>query len=89
MNKEYLITFHTHYEALVCMRTFEKTELVQNQSIVIKLIPVPREVSSSCGTAVKLKFENDLSFDNKYFDKIEYDEIFKLNENGKFEKVKW
>ena len=44
----YVITFHTHYEALVCMRSLEKSEALQNGVITVKLIPVPRELSSAC-----------------------------------------
>jgi len=47
----YVITFHTHYEALVCMRSLEKSEALQNGVITVKLIPVPRELRSACGTA--------------------------------------
>ena len=59
MSREYVITFHTHYEALVCKRSFEKTEPAQTGALAIKLIPVPRELSSSCGTAVKLGVKDE------------------------------
>lgn len=84
MNNEYLITFHTHFQALSCMRNLEKSGLVQNGSLVIKLIPVPREVSSSCGTAVKLNFKNKDVFNKNYFTQIEHDEFFRLDETGKY-----
>lgn len=84
MNNEYLITFHTHFQALTCMRILEKNGLVKNGSAVIKLIPVPREVSSSCGTAVRLNLKKDITFDKNYFNEIERDEFFKLGEGGKY-----
>ncbi len=79
---EYIITFHTHYEALVCKRTFEK--IVDGGSVLsaIKLIPVPRELSSSCGTALKVEAENMLEPD--FFSNIEKDDVFVLSSDGKY-----
>lgn len=88
MNGCYIVTFHTHYEALVCMRSLEKHEAVHAGAMVIKLIPVPRELSSSCGTAVKITIESDSTdFDTGFLTGIEYDELFSLGANGKYTSI--
>ena len=51
----YIITFHTHFDALSFRRQAEKL------GITAKLMPVPRAVSSSCGTCAA--FETDLPED--------------------------
>jgi hypothetical protein len=43
---EYIATFHSHFGALTYCKALEK------QGIAAKLMPVPRKVSSSCGTCV-------------------------------------
>lgn len=49
MNNYYcVITFHTTQQPLV----FEKT--LKNEGMNIKLMPVPRQVSSSCGIAARV-----------------------------------
>ncbi|MGP1437801.1 MAG: DUF3343 domain-containing protein [Treponema sp.] len=80
MNQEYVITFHTHYEALVCKRNFEKQEFKDGGVLTIKLIPVPRELSSSCGTALRIEVAD--SFDVGKFNDVEHDEVFKLSGYG-------
>ena len=78
MKKEYIITFHTHYEAILCKRSLEG---VAKEGVkLIKMIPVPRELSSSCGTAIKLETES--SFDASVFSSIEHDEVFILGTDG-------
>ena len=53
MNDNYNITtFHSSHAAL----TFES--LLKNNDIKIKIIPVPREISASCGLAGRF-FSND------------------------------
>ena len=84
MIKEYVITFHTHYEAILCKRSLEG---VAKEGVkLIKMIPVPRELSSSCGTAIKLEAES--SFDKAIFSSIEHDEVFMLGTNGDYSVVK-
>lgn len=46
-----VVTFHVTQHALI----FEK--FMNNKGIPIKLMPVPRQVSSSCGTAAKVPCE--------------------------------
>lgn len=46
-----VVTFHITQHALI----FEK--VLKNKGIDVKLMPVPRQVSSSCGTAAKVPCE--------------------------------
>lgn len=80
----YIITFHTHYDALVCMRSFEKHQAAQNGCIAVKLIPVPRELSSACGTAVKITVNDGAGFNTNDLAHIEHDEIFTFNTDGEY-----
>ena len=50
--KEYIATFHTHLSALLTSRTL--TEL----GIQARMMPVPRKLSSSCGTCVRYLAED-------------------------------
>lgn len=83
MKKEYVITFHTHYEAILCKRSLEV--VAKEGGVTIKMIPVPRELSSSCGTAIRL--EAELSFDTVVFSSIEHDEVFVLGTDGNYSVV--
>ena len=83
----YVITFHTHYEAMLCLRTLEKDEAAQNGAIAVRLIPVPRELSSGCGTAVKITVNSGGAFDASRFSGIEHDGIFSICADGKYEAV--
>ena len=44
---EYIATFHTHLSALMSSRT------LQEKGIPARMMPVPRKLSSSCGTCVR------------------------------------
>ena len=54
MNK-YIATFFSHFGAMSYYNT------IQKQGISAKLMPVPRTISSSCGTCVS--YENPASID--------------------------
>lgn len=47
----YLITFHSHFSAISFHRCMKK------QGVAAKLMPIPRYLSSSCGTCVALSWE--------------------------------
>ena len=81
----YIITFFTHYEALCCKRVFENIQ-AGNELISTKLIPVPRELSSSCGTALKVEMQKcvDISF----FDCAEHDSVFLESSEGEYISIK-
>lgn len=54
MNR-YIATFHTHLSALLSARA------LQAQGVEAKLAPVPRQLSSSCGTCVIYEADGPLS----------------------------
>lgn len=43
----YIATFYTHFDAI------EFARLLKNSSISYRMMPVPRKLSSSCGTCVR------------------------------------
>lgn len=45
--KEFIATFHTHADAIVAHRTLTE------KAIDARMMPVPRKLSSSCGTCVR------------------------------------
>ena len=47
----YIITFHSHFSAISFHRSMKK------QGISAQLMPIPRHLSSSCGTCVSLSWE--------------------------------
>ena len=51
---EYIATFHTHLSAML---TFQA---LQEAGFRAKMQPVPRALSSSCGTCVKFLYDGDI-----------------------------
>ena len=49
----YIATFHTHLSALLSARTLGEA------GVSARLEPVPRKLSSSCGTCVRYEAEED------------------------------
>lgn len=45
---DYLLTFHTQLDAVIARKTFTAN------NIKVKLSPVPRSLSSSCGTCARI-----------------------------------
>ncbi|MGM0437782.1 MAG: DUF3343 domain-containing protein [Bacillota bacterium] len=76
--KDYFILF-TFYSTHLALE-FERT--LKSEDIFVKLIPVPRKISSSCGLAGKIK-EDELSEVKNICEenKIEYEEIYKVFED--------
>ena len=50
--KEYIATFHTHLSALVTSRS------LTGLGVQAQMMPVPRKLSSSCGTCVRYLAED-------------------------------
>ena len=89
MNKQYILTFHTHYEALCCKRAVEEkiskvSEGEVHSQLEVKLIPVPRTLSSSCGTALSVKVKELDGRDIAFLFECEHDEIYALDESGEY-----
>ncbi|MEG0972637.1 MAG: DUF3343 domain-containing protein [Lachnospiraceae bacterium] len=53
----YLVTFYTHLDAIIYK------EYLHTISISGILMPVPRKISSSCGTCISFQYETELSLD--------------------------
>lgn len=70
---EYIITFHTHFDALQYERFLKKAGLKG------KLQPVPRALSSSCGTCVRFATEEPVG-ENTEFLAHDFEKIFKAEE---------
>lgn len=51
--KDYIATFHTHLSALL---TFQA---LQGRGVTARMMPVPRALSSSCGTCVRYTATDD------------------------------
>lgn len=49
----YIVTFHSHFSAISFYRA------VKDQYITARLMPIPRHLSSSCGTCVSLDWPLD------------------------------
>ncbi len=50
----YVATFHTHLSAMRSMKS------IKGRAASAALAPVPRSLSSSCGTCMRYEAENDL-----------------------------
>ena len=51
---EYIATFHTHAGAIVSHRNLSA------KGVSAKMMPVPRKLSSSCGTCIRYQAENEM-----------------------------
>lgn len=51
--KSYIVTFFTHFDAIQCDRA------LREQGIAVELSPVPRILSSSCGTCARFAWNED------------------------------
>lgn len=71
MESHNIFTFHTISQALKLERVLKKNK------IFVKLRPVPRKISSSCGNCAYVK-EEDMKLINSIIEKekIEYDSIY-------------
>lgn len=68
-------TFHSVHDALYFEKVFKEIGLN------LQLIPVPREISSSCGIAARFSTTYRSDFEKAIADKnLEIDEIFTLEE---------
>jgi len=63
--ENFVLTFNTQLDAIIAKKFCEK------ENIICKLAPVPRSLSSSCGTCAFITTNNSNNFSN-----ISYEEIF-------------
>ena len=59
----YIATFYSHFGAI----RFKKEAGINRPT----LMPVPRRLSSSCGTCVRFEAGEDYKFDNDFSDEVE------------------
>lgn len=74
---EYITTFFAHIGAI----RFNK--ICKEQGINSIIMPVPRNLSSSCGTCVK--YESDTPVSYPYEDEVE--QVVKVLDDGKYEVI--
>jgi len=67
----YIATFYSHFGAI------RYKKLCEQAGMKAKLMPVPRDLSSSCGTCVRYEGENILEH---YTDEME--QVVQVSENG-------
>lgn len=70
--KDFVLTFNTQLDAIITKKYCEK------ENIFCKLAPVPRCLSSSCGTCAFVKIDNI-----SLLSSLEFEDIY-LSENGDF-----
>lgn len=70
----YIATFFSHFGALRFKRDCE------TENVKVEIMPVPRDLSSSCGTCVKFEKENLIEKDIKHSDEIE--QIVQVTKKG-------
>ena len=70
----FLVTFHTHFDANVFVKKAKTFG-------VAKMRPVPRKLSSSCGTCVEFPPKDD-SFDFRSLQDMEYESFYLVKEEG-------
>lgn len=73
---DYVVTFFTHYDAVNCSRRLEK------KGIALRLAPVPRKLSSSCGTCAYLNTDRDVK---DLLAGIEYERLFRADGGDAYE----
>lgn len=71
--KNYIATFHSHYASMRYKKLCEK------QGLSAKMMPVPRTLSSSCGTCVNWQGES-YPMDAETLEELE--QIVEVLENG-------
>lgn len=76
--KTYLLTFHTHFEALQAFKAAQKMPKAENAT----LVAVPRKISSSCGTALSVRFS-----DPSELSKFVYNEAYECAGDEEFLKI--
>ncbi|UNC91887.1 DUF3343 domain-containing protein [Candidatus Contubernalis alkaliaceticus] len=77
MIEYYVATFYSTNYALKCEK------ILKNSSVNIKLIPVPRQVSSNCGLAARMDMEALAAFFNLLKEGvIEVEDLFRVEKEG-------
>ena len=73
--KEYIATFHTHADAILAHRTLSEL------NVDARMMPVPRKLSSSCGTCVRY---TALSIYAEELSPADFEAIYTVDGIGKY-----
>lgn len=76
--RKFVLSFHTHFESITALKKAKENKNFSD----VKLIAVPREISSSCGTAVQL-----LAQASDEFTTLKYDKAFECIGDKKFVEI--
>ena len=74
----YIATFYSHYGAIQFRRTCE------TMNLRAEIMPVPRDLSSSCGTCVKFTGEAQTA---QNWNSDEVEQLVKILETGSFQVI--
>ncbi len=66
----YIATFHTHFAAVSFARLLKGTDMKP------QFMPVPRKLSSSCGTCVRFIYEGDIMEYAKEMEQEDLDTVY-------------
>ena len=72
----YLVTFHSHFDAILTNRT------LKSAGVEVRLMPVPRSVSSSCGTCVIFPLEPGQSVPEHTDPPVTVEHVYRQGEQG-------
>ena len=72
---EFIATFHTHADAILAHRTLSE------EDVEARMMPVPRKLSSSCGTCVRYTAEKNFAEELKPAD---FEAIYTVEGIGKY-----
>jgi len=75
---EFIATFHTHADAILAHRDLAAS------GVDARMMPVPRKLSSSCGTCVR--FTSEKSYEEK-MKKADAEAIYKIEGIGAYTKI--
>ena len=75
---EYIATFHTHADALIAHRA------LISQGADARMMPVPRKLSSSCGTCVRYHGEEDL---RALLTESDYEAVYQVKGIGEYQLI--
>lgn len=77
--KTYIATFYSHFDALMFYRS------VSAKQIFAKTMPVPRALSSSCGTSVQFYYDDEVPTARGTFDDNHCVKLFGIELEGLYE----
>lgn len=76
--KEYIVTFHTHFSAILTRRNMD------SRGVELNMEPVPRALSSSCGTCIRYRSESDCA---ELIDK-DFEAVYLVRADNEYEKIR-